>query len=162
MRTIREGGTEPAGLREAVEQEREAASRLACELGRARDAAQRLDVDGMGVLLARARQAMDDLARAGSRRSRLSEGLARALDVSPDTPLERLGALVGQGAGLAGSAEALRESLHQAARASSALSICTRYAGAVAGQLAAFASGGACYGPAGRLHADPRVAGRRA
>jgi len=93
---------------------------------------------------------------------RLGESLARSLALATDTPLERLAALAGPNQGLAGLAGSLRESLQAVARESSALGICTRYGGAVAGHLAAFAAGGACYGPAGRLSADPRAAGRRA
>jgi hypothetical protein len=150
------------GLREAVEREREAASRLASELGQAREAARRLDVDGLGALLGRARRAADDLARAGGQRMRLGEGLARTLAVATDTPLDRLMVLAGPSEGLPEAVGALGESLRAVARESSALGICTRYGGAVAGHLAAFAAGGACYGPRGRLSADPRAAGRRA
>lgn len=166
---MRPNGDRPAahradqsGLRDAVERERAAAARLAAELERARDAARRMDVEGMGAQLAQARRAADDLARAGGQRMRSAESLARNLAVAPDTSLDHLCLLAGPSAGLAEATRALRESLQAVSRASSALGICTRYGGAVAQHLAAFASGGACYGPAGRVHAGSRAAGRRA
>jgi len=149
------------GLGEAVSREREAASRLATGLGRARAAAARLDVDGLRTCVAEARLAADDLARAGAQRMRVAGQLVRSLDVASDTPLERLAELSGEGGALAEAAGRLRDDLHAVARESSALGICLRYGGAVAGHLAALAGRGACYGPGGRLTAGPRTACRR-
>ena len=82
-----------------MERERAAAARLAAELERARDAARRMDVDGMGLQLTQARRAADDLARAGGQRMRSAESLARNLAVAPDTSLDHLCLLAGPSAG---------------------------------------------------------------
>lgn len=143
-----------ADLREAAAREAAAARELAQALRRAREAAQGRDGGALEAALGAARQASDELTRAGGRRTRLAAEAVRRVGYGAEASLSRV---------LDPTAAAeLQKGLEAASREAAVLGLCVRYASSVAGHLAALARSGPCYDPAGRVGCGPRLAGRTA
>jgi hypothetical protein len=154
-------------LEEAARSEIDVADALCRALGRAREASERLDSQGLEAAVEESRGCREHLARASSLRSKLLQEAVRRLGLAPGSSLARCGEALGSsGTRLAGLSADLHSRLQDVGRELGVLAICLRYGAASCGHLMELRRnvGGAfsSYGPNGQLGAGPRAGGCRA